>query len=63
MTRYYVSIAKKSLLCHGNHTTRFNLSPYQAMIQLVKPGSRLGKCYVKNRGVWEGALITQIFQN
>lgn len=31
------------------------------MIQLVKPGPRLAKVCVKNRGLWEEALIIWIF--
>lgn len=61
MIHYYVSIAERSLLCHGNNITRFNSCSYQAMIQLVKPEPRLAKCYVKNRGVWEGVLIIWVF--
>jgi len=61
MTHYFVSIAERSLLCRGNKVTRFNPCSYQAMIQLVKTGPRLTKHGVKNRGVWEGALIIWIF--
>lgn len=60
MLHYYVSIAERTLFCHGNNITRFNSCSYQAMIQLVKPGPRLPK-RVKKRGVWEGALIIWIF--
>lgn len=61
MRHYYVSTAKRSFLCHGNNIARFNPCSYQAMIQLVKPGPRLAKRWVKNRGVWEGALVIRIF--
>lgn len=63
MRHYYVSIARRSFLCHGNNITRFNINPcsYQAVIQLVKPGPGLAKRCIKNRGVWEGALIIWIF--
>lgn len=61
MTHYYVSIAERSLLCRGNNITRFNPCSYLEMIQLVTPGPKLAKHYVKNRGVWKGALIIWIF--
>lgn len=61
MINYSVSIAKSSSLCHGNNAVRLSPCSHQAMIQLVTPGPRLAKCCVKNREVWEGALIVWIF--
>lgn len=54
-----VGIAKRGSLCHGNNTV--DPRSHQAMIQLVTPGPRLTKFSVKNRGVWEGALIIWYF--
>lgn len=42
-------------------TTPLSPCSHQAMIQLVTPGPRLAKCCVKNRGIWEGALIIWIY--